>query len=61
MTTILTEIKGINDIIILLVVGVAAPVFRPFLRHVCVADFCSCALVLLCYRPRGPMLEPGKA
>ena len=26
---------------------VAAPVFRPFLRHVCVADFCSCALVLL--------------
>ena len=28
---------------------VAAPVFRPFLRHVCVADFCSCALVLLCY------------
>ena len=30
-------------------VAVAAPVFRPFLRHVCVADFCSCALVLLCY------------
>ena len=28
---------------------VAAPVFRPFLRHVCVADFCSCTLVLLCY------------
>ena len=32
----------------------------PFLRHICVTDFCACALVLLCYRPRGPMLEPRK-
>ena len=40
---------------------VAAPVFRRFLRHVCVTDFCACVLVLLCYRPRGPKLEPGKA
>ena len=41
--------------------GVAAPVFRPFLLHISVADFCPCALVWLCFRPRGPFIEPGKA
>ena len=39
---------------------VAARVFRRFLRHVCVTNFCACALVLLWYRPRGPMNRAQK-